>query len=34
MNLMVNEGNYGLIKEENFAMNVCKNGQKIMIVIK
>ena len=27
----VNQINYGLIKEENFAINLCKNGYTIMI---
>ena len=26
MNLIVNQINYGLIKEENFTINVCKNN--------
>ena len=26
MNLVVNQINYGLIKEENFIINLCKNG--------
>ena len=31
MNLIENQINYGLIKEENFKINLCINGQTIMI---
>ena len=31
MNLIVNETNYGLIKEEDITINLCKNGLAIMI---
>ena len=31
VNLIVNQVNYGLIKEEHFTINLCKNSQKIMI---
>ena len=31
MNLIENQINYGLIKEENFKINSCINGQTIMI---
>ena len=29
MNIIVNQINYGLTKEENFAINLSKNGQTI-----
>ena len=31
MNLIVNQINYGLIKEENFTINLCNNAQTIML---
>ena len=31
MNLNVNYINYGLIKEKNFTIALCKNGQIIMV---
>ena len=31
MNLIVNQINYGLIKEEKFMINLCKDGWTIMI---
>ena len=31
MNLIINQINYGLIKEDNFTISVCKNGETIMI---
>ena len=31
MNLIANQMNYGLIKEENFKMNLCKNADTITI---
>ena len=29
MNLIANQIGYGLIKEKNFTVNLCKNGQTI-----
>ena len=33
MNLIVNQINYGLIKENNFTINLRKNGSTIMIFL-